>query len=356
MVYVHVAYVLFETAVLVFLSRMIRREALETASIAALGERVANGGDIDLGLAAEQALGASSRGLVKFLAAIQKAVSSAASIAEGVSGVSHSITGTATRLVRSARQQSITSVSVLEAVERMAAATGDIASNCIEVARVTRSSAIVIELGRDSMGRSVQLIDALAAQVADVSHEIESLHTGSVRIEGLIEIIADIADQTRLLALNASIEAARAGQFGRGFGVVAQEVRDLSERTHRSLHQAQILVSEVKSQTDLVLKSANLCREQAVRGGLQVEEANRNLEGVLNELPVIADRADNVIAIASRHSSLAAEVSLHMRTIGESIAQSSADLDSIDSFSHSLRAMSGDLCLGVDAFNIHPAA
>jgi methyl-accepting chemotaxis protein len=356
MVYVHAAYVVFEASVLVFLARMIRAEALEAATIAALGERMADGGTIDLALSGSQALGASSRGLVKFLAAIENSVARAASVAESVSGVSQQMTQATERMLRAGRDQNVTSEAVSDTVRRMADATQEIASNCIAVAGVARTSASVIERGRDSMGRSAILIDALATSVTGVSGQIESLNAGSLRIEGIIKLIADLADQTSLLALNAAIEAARAGEFGRGFSVVAQEVRDLSERTHASLVQAQAIVDEVKRRTADVLRSAEQCREQAVRGGRQVGDANSTLEGVLRELPQVVQRAETVIEIARQHSSLSGQVVLKMREIGTAAAGTSSDLDRIDTLGTSLRGMSTDLCTSVAVFRTRPAA
>lgn len=214
MVWVHVAYVVFEAAVLIFLGRIIRREALEAAAIAALGGRIDAGGAIDLDLSGVEGLGASAEGMLRFLGATQCAVSQAVSVARGISEVSLEMNEAAMRMVAAGSNQQLSSGSVVGIVDRMSSTSRRIAEDCTQVAEVARSSATVIEQGRRSIDQSVQTITSLAASVAVVSQEIQGLHDSSRRIEEIIQLVAELADQSNLLALNASIEAARAGEAG----------------------------------------------------------------------------------------------------------------------------------------------
>ena len=351
MVLVHAAYVVTESAVLIYLGSVIRREALESAAIAALGERLVQGGAIDLTMAGFSASGdTASRGLATFLNAINNAVLRASSVASGIGDVSGEMTVAATDMLRLGRDQRSSTEVAIQTVLLMADATRHMTDHCQEVATVARGSATTIEQGRASMRGAVQTMDGVVTSVSAVASQIDHLHTESARIESIIKMIADIADQTNLLALNATIEAARAGERGRGFSVVAQEVRQLSLRTHASLAEVQSVVDLVRGHTAEVRQTADRCRVEAVRGGADLDKANHRLGEVLAQLPQIVKRADSVVDHARKHTACTGEVVERMRSVSDTIAGNSLTLDRIEALGQSLRSMSADLCESVTVF------
>ena len=353
MVWVHAGYVVAEAAVLIYLAGKIRREALETVAIARFGERVLKTGVIDLRSAESNAY--RSAALETLLASIDRVVKQGLSVAGDMSAVSGSVTAAASRILSAGQQQRASSESAVEAVERMASTAEVVTRHCSEIALVARGSAEVVEEGRRKMDETARTMESLVGSVLNVSREMQGLHAESMRIEGIIRLMSDIARQTDLLALNATIEAAGAGAAGRGFHVVAQEIRELATRTHGSLGEAQELVDQVREQTRRVDSLTKVCRREAQESGRQVEEASARLEQVVLRLPQIAERSEEMMSQARRYGGLSEDAVSEMAGIGRAIEANSVNLQRIDVLGQSLTQMSGKLMESVKVFQVRAA-
>lgn len=348
MVYVHAAYVIAEAVVLVLLGLEIRREGIDAAVLMRISERLLETGKVDL---SDEVLQLSkSRGMVEFLRAIGNAVEQAERVAQGIGGMSGDISEASSRMLGLGRDKRNRSELAVSLVRRMAENAEAITRNCQDVAGVARKVTGSVEEGRETMRATAEGMEALVKMVEGVSSELNHLNAESAQIEEIIKLIADIAGQTNMLALNATIEAARAGEAGRGFHVVAQEIRDLSMRTHTSLAQAHAVVGHVRSQTAKVCKLANVCQDQAQKGGVQVEEANRSLEEAVRQLPQAATRAEAAVAESMLHGGLAEDVVAQMEGIGSRIVENSTNLEQMVRLGRSLATMSDDLCASVSLF------
>ncbi len=354
MVWVHAAYVIIEAVVLMYLGSAIRQEAVETAAIAEFGRRLMSTGIIDL-RASGETVGARSPALEQLLAALSLSVRQAGMAAGGMSSISGDVTAAAAKILSAGQEQEANSQSAVRVVRRMAQTAEDVTRNCSEVASVALGSVSVVEQSRETMLRTARTIDALVATVTHVSGEMIGLQGESRRIEDIIAIMGDIAHQTDLLALNATIEAAGAGEAGRGFHVVAREIRELSMRTHASLKQAQQRVDRVREQTERICAMTEACCTEARHGGRQVVEANASLEQVAEQLPRIARRAEEVVQQARSYSSLGEDAVGEMQGIERMIASNSTNLKRIDSLGHSLQKMAGDLVESVKGFRTREA-
>jgi len=346
MVWVHAAFVAFQTACLVYLGEIIRKEALEQAAITALGNMTAENRLIDLSAAGKHL----SPGLKRFLEVTQNAVNGAGTVSERIGSVSLQMSDNAKRLSQQGLLQKSATTDVLQTLRTMTKARSGIVSDCEQVANVVESSSTILQEGRATIAQTVKRMAMLGHSVADVEQQIEDLHKESARIESIIHIISEIADQTALLALNAAIEAARAGEFGAGFNVVAKEVRDLSSRTLTSLAEAQSVVDEVRSRTANARLAAERCRDEATRGGQQVGEAEAALSRAAMLLPDIVQRTTAVIQVAEDHETISIGMAAQLDSVGEAILKSSADLANFDSLSNALRDMSGQLCESISQF------
>ncbi|SNS74253.1 methyl-accepting chemotaxis protein [Granulicella rosea] len=357
LVWLHVGFVVFEVAGLVYLSEMIRTEALEAAAIAQLGQRLSdsNDGVIDLTSPGLDARTSSGHSMLKFLGTINDAVSHAGSVAFGIGGISGTMTQAAGRMLQAGHTQQRDADGVLQAVQQMASSTLSMTHDFEEVVSVVKKAGNLIVDGRENMGLSQTVMEEVVAAVTGLSAQIDDLHQESSRIEEIIRIVSEIADQTSLLALNAAIEAARAGDLGRGFAVVAQEVRELSQRTQGSLVQAQAVVGQVRTKTDRVRRIADNCRGQAISGGEQLSRAGKSLQSAVAQLPQVAERAEQVIKLADRHRELTGDVVDRMRKIGESVAANSTSLGEVGQLSHSLQTMSDELVDSVRRFHYSSA-
>lgn len=351
MVWVHASYVLLEAGMLVFLGEAIRREALEAAAISEFSSRLMKTGVIDL--RAQQGL--KSAALEQLLKALDRAVGQAGKAALGMNGISGEVTSAAREILNTGQKQQASATSAMQVVERMAEAGKDVTKHCREVAGFATDSVGVVERGRKTMEETGETIANLVKLANKVSEEMNGLQAESRRIEDIIAMMADIARQTDLLALNATIEAAGAGKAGRGFQVVAREIRELSSRAHASLAQVRDRVDQVTERTARVGMMTEACRTEAQQGGEQVKCANVSLMQVIQQLPEISRRADEMMEQAKGYGALGLDAMQEMLGIGSVIGVNAINLERIDTLGQSLERMSSDLVESVQVFRTRTA-
>jgi len=162
----------------------------------------------------------------------------------------------------------------------------------------------MVEQGKVSVNDSMLSIEKLAGEVASSGNAIELIEADSENISSVVSIITGITEQTNLLALNAAIEAARAGEHGRGFAVVADEVRTLAQRTQSSTAEIQEMISKLRSNTETAVITMKQCQEMAllsVKDTKEVEavfdrfsEAMNNIMAMNEQIATAAEEQTNV--------------------------------------------------------------
>jgi methyl-accepting chemotaxis protein len=247
---------------------------------------------------------------------------------ERISSCSYELTTAAGELRANAEQIATGSehvaaqaVTVATAGEEMAATSNDIASNCtmaVESANrayeTATSGAAIIQQTVDGMAR-------IAGKVQDSARTVESLGIRSDQIGQIIGTIEDIADQTNLLALNAAIEAARAGEQGRGFAVVADEVRALAERTTRATREIGEMIKAIQSET----KNAVAAMEDGVveveRGTHDAACSGHALEEILAQVNDVTSQINQIATAAEEQTATTNEISGNMQQITEVVQE-----------------------------------
>ncbi len=213
------------------------------------------------------------------------------------------------------REQQDEIVMVATAVTEMASATQEIAGNA-EFAATTSSDAVRLAVaGQSQVGQSQRSISGLAGEVADASQTIHELDGHAQKISGILATISGIAEQTNLLALNAAIEAARAGEQGRGFAVVADEVRVLSRRTHDSTAEIQQMIEALQQTTRRAVGGMETSRQLAGTSVEDAEAANQSLARINEAIGAISDMATQIAAAAEEQTSVTGEISRNTENI-----------------------------------------
>ncbi|MBF4207457.1 methyl-accepting chemotaxis protein [Pseudomonas donghuensis] len=181
-------------------------------------------------------------------------------------------------------QQSQQMEQVATAINEVTYAVQDVAKNAEQASSEMRDAQLRAEQGQQSIHGSLQRIDQLSATIDEAVQVIRALAGQSTRIGSVLEVIRSIAEQTNLLALNAAIEAARAGEQGRGFAVVADEVRLLAQRTQQSTAEIQSMIEHLQGQSEAAVKAIDASSEASRQTVEQASEAGVSLDAISQAL------------------------------------------------------------------------
>ena len=214
---------------------------------------------------------------------------------------------------------------VATAVTEMASATQEIASHAEQTAQAAQDSTSYTNNGRELVIQSRASINNLAAEVNEATGVISELNEHAQGINSILSTIQDIAEQTNLLALNAAIEAARAGEQGRGFAVVADEVRVLSQRTHTSTEEIQGMIATLQQTT---AKAVGLMDTSSKLAGCSVEDADQAtlaLEQINESVALISDMATQIATAAEEQTHVTDEITQNTTSIKDVTDQLAED-------------------------------
>jgi twitching motility protein PilJ len=235
-------------------------------------------------------------------------------------------------LAKASGAQSKQIASATETAGTVAAATEEVSGNAERASDVARHSVDVAHKGGDAVRRTIDGMNAIRETIQETSKRIKRLGESSQEIGNIVELINDIAEQTNILALNASIQASMAGEAGRGFAVVADEVQRLAERAANATKQIEVLVRTIQTDTNEAVVSMERSTTDVVGGALLAENAGAALEEIEQVSNQIASLVQNISASSRQQSSAVQNIARNMQVLKEISAQT-ADSTSATSVS-----------------------
>lgn len=248
---------------------------------------------------------------------------------EAILTLSRELDDSAKHLAESVEQQSKNTNQVSAAVTEMAASIEEVREKSCEGERAASESGQRASDGVHVVSDTVRQIQEISSQFQSSSESIAELGSKSDEIGEIITAIDDIADQTNLLALNAAIEAARAGEHGRGFAVVADEVRKLAERTTQATEQVSRSISETQENTGAVVESMQVGRDRVETGVRLATEASESLASIQESSADVRQMVSSITAASAEQATASREIATAIETIVDATRGVSTNTDRV---------------------------
>lgn len=257
-----------------------------------------------------------------FIHNIQQVIREAISTTTDVASAAHQIAATSQQMAGGMNEQASQASQISAAIEQMSASVIEVARQSNDASRNAQQAGEYANNGSSVVQQSITGMKSISNVVTDSASAINELGKRSEQIGQIINVINDIADQTNLLALNAAIEAARAGEHGRGFAVVADEVRKLAERTTRATEEVSRSIEDIQVQTRAAVKRIT-DGTQTVEQGVQLAgQADRALTQIVQSATQVASMIQNIASAAQQQSSTSELISQNINAINAVTQQS----------------------------------
>ena len=270
----------------------------------------------------------------------------------GISSAARQLHATSGQMAQGAEEVVAQASSVAIAGEEMAATAGEIAHNCHMTAEsANQASAAAVE-GFKVVENSVAVMRTIAERVRSAAESVDGLGNRSEQIGEIIGTIEDIADQTNLLALNAAIEAARAGEQGRGFAVVADEVRALAERTAKATREIGGMIKTIQTETKEAVSTMEEGVQEVERGTNEAARSGQALQAILQQINEVTQQANQIATAAEEQTATTSEISSNMMGITSIVERSAAGAGETTASASQLSGLAAELQRIVGQFKV----
>jgi len=277
---------------------------------------------------------------------LNEAISATASAANQISS-------SAEEMAAGAQEQSAQASEVASAVEEMTKTIFETTKNTSSATEASKSAGKFAKEGGKVVEETIKGMNRIAEVVHQSAGTVENLGKSSDQIGEIVQVIEDIADQTNLLALNAAIEAARAGEQGRGFAVVADEVRKLAERTTKDTKEIAMMIKQIQKDTSGAVESMELGTEEVSKGKLLAQKAGESLREIINGADHVVDIISQVAAASEEQSSAAEQIGKNIESINSVTQESASGIQQIAHASEDLNRLTLNLQELVAKFKVN---
>jgi methyl-accepting chemotaxis protein len=348
----HAVYVVVESAVLVYMAVKLRGEAMESAQVAGLAERIGAG---DLTLTTDR----SALDGHPLLARMTEMQTRLVETLSGVSGLARHLLATTRQLADNAQQvdsamgqQSESTSAIAATIEELTVSINHLSDGAAEAARLAQQGSQSAETGAGVVRSAIGEMQSIADSIGTLSGDMERLGGQFDNINNVVGLIQDIADQTNLLALNAAIEAARAGEQGRGFAVVADEVRKLAERTRQATQEISRTIQDIQVSKASALHSIDAAVRKAADGVTLASSAGTSIDSISAGVGQLRGVVEEISSALREQTTAATDIARNIERVTAMAQSSSQAANAVRTESDSLRGMAQDMADSVVRFRL----
>ena len=248
--------------------------------------------------------------------------------------------------------QNDSSTQVAAAMEQMTHQIHDVSRNAEAAEQAAKDAAQNASTGKNVVAQTITAIETLSSNIETVSRVTEDLANESHNIGSVLDVIRSISEQTNLLALNAAIEAARAGEHGRGFAVVADEVRTLASRTGQSTDEIQTMITKLQEGAKAAVEAVKSSQALSVSTVEQASSANTSLNEIERLVSIITEMNSQIARATEQQTQAADEVNLRINELSQSTEQSLNNTKQLTDASDNLKQSSEGLSSVVNRFKL----
>lgn len=258
----------------------------------------------------------------------------------------------AEQIVTLANSQKEQATSATTAIGDLSAMVKDVAEKALSISVAANDASVMADKGHYVVHAAAKGIQAISQTVKESESMIESLGQRSGQIGQIVEVIKDIADQTNLLALNAAIEAARAGEQGRGFAVVADEVRKLAERTTNATSQISTMISAIQSEISSAVITMRKGGEQGEEGVAMARQASDAIDKIIVSVKRVVEMIQQITRSTSEETEIVNMVATRIEHIAQMASESSETIGQTSAACHEIQTMTHTLQNEVARFRL----
>ena len=333
-----------------FIARQTSRPLKELASQA---ELIAEG-DLTVEIAhnAKDEVGLLAASFRKMTVSLRETIGQVGEASSAVASASSQISSSTEEMAAGSQEQTSQAGEVASAVEEMTKTIVENSKNASAAAETAKQAKLAAETGGSVVGETIDGMNRIASVVNQSAETVRSLGKSSQQIGEIIGVIDDIADQTNLLALNAAIEAARAGEQGRGFAVVADEVRKLAERTTKATKEIAGMIRQIQSETSGAVASMEEGTKQVDHGKKLAARAGESLRQIVEVSQCVTDMVSQIAAASEQQSSASEQISKNVVAISAVTGETASGTQQIASAAEDLNRLTENLQQLVGKFKI----